>query len=345
MWVISRATPVDLDYDNSKKVITKNPNQHPLGLHNSNQQYTSICWAESLIITENKHTKNQTVSKSYSIILDTPEKLQQMHNEDENVTCVEILERNSKVKEQLNFTTLREDEDSITKERKRSFCGAGPVLSHHFIVWPKLNRRQIEISINPLSSTKWKHCQDAVGDDVDDKIELNSTPKRNGGKTRSVAEDGEEISDGTFEEAPASKAKNKVGAAHGGGRDEVVGLPEPELKPPARTTPKPKPKPKRTPKNSVTNRRYRCPQDLLSMCSKMLAKSDNLLGHKNSKEAVFGKWFFLNSTDVKLDSDLPFKMKIKMIVIVESVADEKKRSKLILEEESLFYPNIRKYHN
>lgn len=86
------ASPLDeMSLENFPKVTSKNYDQHPLKVHNSNQEFTSICWAESLIITEDKKTKNQSISKSYSIILDTPEKLKQLHNESENATCVEIL--------------------------------------------------------------------------------------------------------------------------------------------------------------------------------------------------------------------------------------------------------------
>ncbi|CAG9820219.1 unnamed protein product [Phaedon cochleariae] len=120
--------------------------------------YISLCWAETLIRTENKNNKNITLSKRYSIIMESPINIDQQMIETDNTSCYEIVQNGTNGKRLYNFTTVKETDEYIVKEHKTLFCGAGPVLSEHFIVWPKLNRKQIEISIDPLPSSELENC-------------------------------------------------------------------------------------------------------------------------------------------------------------------------------------------
>ncbi|KAG5861455.1 hypothetical protein JTB14_007971 [Gonioctena quinquepunctata] len=124
------------------------------------QGYISLCWTETLIITEDKISKNKTLSKVHSIIIRSPIMEENITNTDQNASCYEIEGDDGRNKGRVNFTTVKETEKFSIKEHKTLFCGAGPLLSEHFVVWPKLNKKQIEISINPMDATKWKMCNE-----------------------------------------------------------------------------------------------------------------------------------------------------------------------------------------
>nr|XP_023020655.1 uncharacterized protein LOC111509192 isoform X2 [Leptinotarsa decemlineata] len=138
------------------------------------QGYISICWTESFIITENKKTNIRNTSKAYSIILDSFLNSEDKINTNQNTSCYKIEGEDDIRKERIfNFTTVKETEVYFIKEHKRLFCGAGPVLSEHFIVWPKLNRKQIEVSISPMTSTNFRDCD---SDTRNEKNKLSKSP-------------------------------------------------------------------------------------------------------------------------------------------------------------------------
>uniref|UniRef100_A0A6P7FUP2 Uncharacterized protein LOC114331317 n=1 Tax=Diabrotica virgifera virgifera TaxID=50390 RepID=A0A6P7FUP2_DIAVI len=369
----SISTPVQDEYsafNTFQDVILRNEeieslNEPLLSLHNANPDLTSICWAESLIITENKHTKNQTISKAYSILLDTPGNLQDLPANSENSSCYEVLEQNTDQKKVLNFTTVKESGDYIIKEHKTLFCGAGPILSHHFIVWPKLKRKQIEISINPLGKSNLRNCSD-----IEDSQQLESedTNKMLGERTRSVADEDEIVgsqhtpnkeipqeesalpypipqikhshsNEDVFEEEVTTK---KIGAMHGNKETVVAQASPPDNKSNKKQGLAP------TVKNSLLMRDINCTVDELGVCKYMIEKGKNCTGSANSSKIVLGKWFFPDVALAEpLDKERTFILNIKLIVNLKentthnyegSMEDDikNKETELVVEEECLY---------
>lgn len=89
-------------------------------------------------------------------------------------------------------------------------------------------------------------------------------------------------------------------------------------------------------KNFITRREVNCPVDSLGACKKMIEKSNKLLGYKNASQSVLGKWFFLDPSDLDMDGEQSFKVKVKIIVNMENALDEKKRTRLVLDEDCLY---------
>lgn len=116
---------------------------------------SSLCWMETIVITEDKICCNKNISKEYAIILDSPSNIPvstinpPQYSSDNNFwgaersSLIEDFDRNN----MKNSTRIRETENTIITEHRKLICGAGPVLTKQYFEWPNSRRERIEIKI------------------------------------------------------------------------------------------------------------------------------------------------------------------------------------------------------
>lgn len=123
---------------------------------------TTLCWAEILILAEHKVLKNTTLTKEYSIIMESPDP-EVSRGGKQDSDCYSIEDPEYGHTRTLNFTTFKETKDTIFKEHKTVYCGTGPILAKDYTTWPLHGRRKLEIRIRPLEPLKWKIVEDLNG--------------------------------------------------------------------------------------------------------------------------------------------------------------------------------------
>ncbi|XP_056646247.1 uncharacterized protein LOC130451318 [Diorhabda sublineata] len=246
----------------------------------------------------------------------------------------------------LNFTTVKENDNYVIREHKTLFCGAGPVLSQHYVVWPKLKRKQIEISINPLVQHVLKNCSDIEEDNLLGIIDEDSIF------------DDRNVEDITAE--PFDKEDNttkSIGAMYGNGEltrsipDEIIGGGDQndvvDVLEPAKdgnNTELPEKPIGNKIKKSLLARNFNCTLDGLGTCKEIRDKSRALIGTSNSTKISLGKWFFPDSVLAgPVDENRSFVLKVQILVNIKKqnnnssikYTEDENSTVFIVEEECL----------
>lgn len=118
-----------------------------------NNRKSVLCWVETVIITENKICCNKTISKDYSVILDSTSK---RSSEDDNKYSDDYdfwgTDEYSETEDLFqndvrNFTRTTQTDAAIITEYKKLICGSGAVVTKQYYDWPNSKRQRVEIKV------------------------------------------------------------------------------------------------------------------------------------------------------------------------------------------------------
>lgn len=110
---------------------------------------SSLCWMELIRITEDKVCCNKSVSKEYSIILESPSPVEEKQNIQDDISSDNFDRNNMK-----NFTKVEHTLDTIITEHRKMICGFGPIFTKLYSKWPNSKKERVEIVLG--SNKKYK---------------------------------------------------------------------------------------------------------------------------------------------------------------------------------------------
>lgn len=101
---------------------------------------SSLCWMEIIRITEDKICCNKSISKEYSIILESPSPLEERNSIQDDGSLGNFDRNNMK-----NFTRVEQTLDTLITEHRKMICGFGPVFTKQYSKWPNSKKERVEI--------------------------------------------------------------------------------------------------------------------------------------------------------------------------------------------------------